>query len=198
METQPELLAQHCAEAGLSEKAVGYWLKAGQQAIARSAMTEAVAQLRKGLDLLVQPARRHRAPGAGARSADRARTRADRDEGICRAGAGRGVRSRTRALRAIKPAGAIGAGSVRPMGVSPRPRGAGPGGTPCRGDASPGRGPERRDVEMFRLAHAAGTPASFLASSSTPAPISRMLSPYGTRRYRASRADRRKIHTWRA
>ena len=36
----------------LNEKAIGYWLKAGQQAIARRAMTEAVAQLRKGLDLL--------------------------------------------------------------------------------------------------------------------------------------------------
>ena len=49
---QPALLAQHCAEAGLVEKSVGYWLKAGQQALARSAMTEAVAQLRKGLDVL--------------------------------------------------------------------------------------------------------------------------------------------------
>src|SRR4029077_4053813 len=49
---QPELLAHHCGEAGLIEKAVGYWLKAGQQAVARSAMTEAVAQLRRGLALL--------------------------------------------------------------------------------------------------------------------------------------------------
>jgi class 3 adenylate cyclase/predicted ATPase len=50
---QPELLARHCVEAGgLAEKAVGYWLRAGQQAMARSAMTEAVAQLRKGLDVL--------------------------------------------------------------------------------------------------------------------------------------------------
>ena len=96
-------------------------------------------------------ARRRCAPGAGARSADRTRTRANCDEGICRAGAGRGVRSRASALRAIEPAGAIGAGSDRPIYVSPRPRGAGPGGTPCRGDTSPGRGPERRDVEMFRL-----------------------------------------------
>jgi class 3 adenylate cyclase/predicted ATPase len=48
----PALLAHHCAEAGLAEKAVGYWLKAGQQAIARSAMTEAETQLGKGLDLL--------------------------------------------------------------------------------------------------------------------------------------------------
>jgi predicted ATPase/class 3 adenylate cyclase len=49
---QPALLARHCAEGGLAEKAVLYWLKAGQQALARSAMTEAVAQLRKGLDVL--------------------------------------------------------------------------------------------------------------------------------------------------
>jgi class 3 adenylate cyclase/tetratricopeptide (TPR) repeat protein len=50
--TQPALLAQHCQEAGLAEQAVGYWLKAGQRALERSAMTEAVAQLRKGLDVL--------------------------------------------------------------------------------------------------------------------------------------------------
>jgi len=51
-ETEPALLARHFTEAGLAEQAVGYWLRAGQQAVARSAMTEAVAQLRKGLDLL--------------------------------------------------------------------------------------------------------------------------------------------------
>jgi len=49
---QPTLLAQHCQEAGLVEQAVGYWLKAGQQALVRSAMIEAVAQLRKGLEVL--------------------------------------------------------------------------------------------------------------------------------------------------
>ena len=52
VETQPDLLAQHCAEAGLVDKAVAYWLKAGQRAVIRGAMVEAVAQLRKGLDLL--------------------------------------------------------------------------------------------------------------------------------------------------
>jgi class 3 adenylate cyclase len=50
--SDPALLAQHCAEAGFNEKAVGYWLKAGQQALARSAMMEAVAQLKKGLEVL--------------------------------------------------------------------------------------------------------------------------------------------------
>jgi predicted ATPase len=49
---QPALLAQHCAAAGLGEKAVVYWLKAGQQAWARSAMTEAADRLQKGLNLL--------------------------------------------------------------------------------------------------------------------------------------------------
>jgi predicted ATPase len=50
---QPALLAQHCAEAGLAEKAVVYRLKAGRQAWGRSAITEAAAQLQKGLDVLV-------------------------------------------------------------------------------------------------------------------------------------------------
>jgi predicted ATPase len=50
--SDPALLAQHCAEAGFNEKAVGYWATAGQQALARSAMMEAVAQLKKGLEVL--------------------------------------------------------------------------------------------------------------------------------------------------
>jgi tetratricopeptide (TPR) repeat protein len=45
-------MAQHCAEAGLNEQAIVYRHKAGQQAVARSATTEAVAQLHKGLDHL--------------------------------------------------------------------------------------------------------------------------------------------------
>jgi class 3 adenylate cyclase/predicted ATPase len=49
---EPAILAQHCSEAGLVEKAISYLLKAGQQSISRCAMTEAVAQLRKGLNLL--------------------------------------------------------------------------------------------------------------------------------------------------
>jgi predicted ATPase len=48
----PELMAHHCAEAGMTDRAVGYRLKAGQQSVARGAMTEAVTQLKKGLDLL--------------------------------------------------------------------------------------------------------------------------------------------------
>ena len=49
---QPALLAHHCEEAGLPEKAVGYWLAAGRQAWARSALAEGVALLRRGLALV--------------------------------------------------------------------------------------------------------------------------------------------------
>jgi class 3 adenylate cyclase/tetratricopeptide (TPR) repeat protein len=51
-ETQPELLAHHCTEAGLIEQAVAYWHIAGQRATQRSAHVEAVAHLTKGLELL--------------------------------------------------------------------------------------------------------------------------------------------------
>jgi predicted ATPase len=49
---QPALLAHHCEEAGLTEKAVEYWLAAGRQAWGRSAAAEAVALLRRGLALI--------------------------------------------------------------------------------------------------------------------------------------------------
>ena len=48
-ENQPELLARHCTEAGLIEKAAGLWGKAGQRSLARSALVEAVAQLTRAL-----------------------------------------------------------------------------------------------------------------------------------------------------
>jgi hypothetical protein len=53
MDTQPELLAQHYAEAGLVGKSVAFWGKAGHRSAARSALAEAAAQFRKGLDQLV-------------------------------------------------------------------------------------------------------------------------------------------------
>jgi predicted ATPase len=52
VEAQPELLAHHYTEAGLVEQAVGYWQKAGQSAVQRSAHVEAIAHLRQGLALL--------------------------------------------------------------------------------------------------------------------------------------------------
>ena len=52
MDNQPEVFAQHYTEAGLVEKSVTYWGKAGRRSAARSTMSEAVAQFQKGLDQL--------------------------------------------------------------------------------------------------------------------------------------------------
>jgi predicted ATPase len=52
VETQPELLAYHLTEAGLSEPAVGYWLKAGLRSRERAADCEAIGHLTQGLALL--------------------------------------------------------------------------------------------------------------------------------------------------
>ena len=48
-ENQPELLARHCTEAGLIEKAAGLWSKAGQRSLTRSALVEAVDQFKRAL-----------------------------------------------------------------------------------------------------------------------------------------------------
>jgi len=52
VETQPELLAHHFTAAGLTEQAVGYWLRAGLRSKERSADVEAIGHLTKGLALL--------------------------------------------------------------------------------------------------------------------------------------------------
>jgi class 3 adenylate cyclase/predicted ATPase len=49
-ETRPELLARHCTEAGLIEKAAGLWGKAGQRSLERSALVEATVQFTRALD----------------------------------------------------------------------------------------------------------------------------------------------------
>ncbi len=51
-ETQPELLAHHYTEAGLSTQALPYWQRAGQRALRRSANVEAMAHVAKGLEVL--------------------------------------------------------------------------------------------------------------------------------------------------
>jgi TOMM system kinase/cyclase fusion protein len=51
-ETQPELLARHYTEAGLSAQAIPYWQRAGERASQRSANLEAISHLTKGLEVL--------------------------------------------------------------------------------------------------------------------------------------------------
>ena len=80
-ESQPELLARHCTEAGLIEKAAGLWGKAGQRSLARSAVVEAIEQLTRALaqieTLPDTPALRREAD----RASDRARNAAPQIKG---------------------------------------------------------------------------------------------------------------------
>jgi predicted ATPase/class 3 adenylate cyclase len=48
-ESQPEMLARHCTEAGLIEKAANLWGKAGLRSLASSALAEAAEQLTRAL-----------------------------------------------------------------------------------------------------------------------------------------------------
>jgi class 3 adenylate cyclase/predicted ATPase len=49
---EPELLARHLTEAGLFKKAVPYWQRAGERAAERSANIEAIAHLKRGLEVV--------------------------------------------------------------------------------------------------------------------------------------------------
>ena len=51
---QPEIVAHHFSEAGEPDKAITYWVRAGQLASLRSANAEAFSHLEKGLELLDQ------------------------------------------------------------------------------------------------------------------------------------------------
>ena len=53
-ESQPELVARHCTEAGLIEKAANLWGKAGQRSLERSALVEATTQLTRAVNKLRQ------------------------------------------------------------------------------------------------------------------------------------------------
>jgi predicted ATPase len=48
----PELLARHLTKAGFLERAVSYWQRAGERAIERSANLEAIAHLKRGIEVL--------------------------------------------------------------------------------------------------------------------------------------------------
>jgi len=52
VETRPEILAHHYGEAAIADKAIAYWHLAGKLSVAKSAVREAITQLRRGLGLL--------------------------------------------------------------------------------------------------------------------------------------------------
>ena len=51
-ETEPEVLAHHCAGAGFKEEAILYWRRAGERAVQHSSNMEAIAYFSKALALL--------------------------------------------------------------------------------------------------------------------------------------------------
>src|SRR5262249_59559872 len=53
-EIKPELVAHHCAEAGMAEDAVRHYLAASQRSVARSALAEAAVMLDKALGQVAQ------------------------------------------------------------------------------------------------------------------------------------------------
>ena len=52
VQMRPEIVAHHYGEAIMPHKAIAYWHLAGKLSLARSAMRESIAQLRRGLSLL--------------------------------------------------------------------------------------------------------------------------------------------------
>ena len=143
-EAQPELLAQHCAQAGLVEQAIAYYTRAGQRALARSAMAEATAQLKKGLELLTS------LPDSASRQRQElelqigTRAGADRDSRLRCSGGGGDLRACSRPVRAARPTTANRAGAIRSMGASPSQRTAAGGARARRRLAAAGRGHGRR------------------------------------------------------
>jgi class 3 adenylate cyclase/predicted ATPase len=51
VDAQPELLAMHCAEAGLEERAIRYWRTAGEKAVRRASNREAIKHFHRALAL---------------------------------------------------------------------------------------------------------------------------------------------------
>ena len=83
-DNQPELLAHHCTEAGLIEKAVDLWGKAGQRSLARSALVEAVEQFTRALDQIATLAGYPRAASRADQASGGAHHPAHACQRICR------------------------------------------------------------------------------------------------------------------
>src|SRR6478672_802837 len=52
VEAQPEVLARHCSEGGLTKRAIQYWHTAGEKAVRRASNREAIGHFRLALELI--------------------------------------------------------------------------------------------------------------------------------------------------
>jgi class 3 adenylate cyclase len=118
---QPALLARHCAEAGLAEKAVRL-LAQGRSAVARALGDDRSGRpAAEGTGRAGWPAGRTSAPATGARPATRAWRRIDCCEGLPGAGSRLDLRPSARTGRAERSTRVPPAGILRPMAVSSEP-----------------------------------------------------------------------------
>ena len=97
--TEPELLAHHFTRAGLTEAAIEWWGKAGQQSLARSALGEAAAQLQACTRPTCDIARHAGAASRRNRASGRAHYPTDVPQRVCRARNEGGRRARSFADR---------------------------------------------------------------------------------------------------
>ncbi len=97
LEREPEVLAQHRAEAGETEAAVALYQRAGERSAARAAFREARAHLARGYGPAVGRGRRGNGAATGGRVAGRARQRGDDGRGAGVARSARGFCARGRA-----------------------------------------------------------------------------------------------------
>ena len=71
LHAEPEMLAHHFTQAGMTEASVEWWDKAGQRSLERSALVEAIAQFTRALDLIASFARYSRAASRPDQAASR-------------------------------------------------------------------------------------------------------------------------------
>ena len=94
-ESQPELLARHCTEAGQIEKAASSWGKAGQRSLERSALVEAARAAHAGARPDRDLARHAGAAPRADQPSGRAHQRSDAHQRLCRARNEGGARAGT-------------------------------------------------------------------------------------------------------
>ena len=135
-EAQPELFAQHYAEAGRVEESIAFWRQAGRRSATRSAMAEAAAQFQKGLDQLGLlpdgPERQRQELELRSRLGAALMGR----QGLCGAVSRRGLRACPRIMGAARFPFGISSDYFRAIELSHNPRRIGSGAAPGRRSAA--------------------------------------------------------------
>jgi hypothetical protein len=125
--TQPEILAHHCTEGGLVERAVEYWFGASEHALRASANVEAIEHLSRGLQSLQSLPRHTRTPAGGAAVSNCSRSGLHGHAGIVGIGGGAGIPACRRTVPSRRQQRRALQDHLRVVGRSSRARGNPPG-----------------------------------------------------------------------